>query len=161
MGTIPPRRWLYWRLVNRNPNRLLVTSFNTRFLNSLPSGRVFERISVSKLNRSTRFLVMNRLNEVVFPKDEEIPGYLARDLKARGEISKMISPSFKNEGTAKGFGGALAAKYPGERFYLAKVIAGCVVEPATGPWVATGAALADDNTAEDLDGDLDGADDNE
>lgn len=118
---------------------------------------------MSKLNKSVRFLVMNRVNEVVFPKDENIPGYLAKDLKARGELSKMISPSFKNEGTAKGFGAALAGKYPGERFYLAKVIAGVCVEPANGPWVATGTAVRDDATAEDLDDGADGldADDNE
>ena len=120
---------------------------------------------MSKLNKSVRYLVMNRINEVVFPKDENVPGYLAKDLKARGELSKMISPSFKNEATAKGFGAALAGKYPGQRFYLAKVIAGVCVEPQDGPWVATGATVRDDATAADLDtdGEADGldADDNE
>lgn len=108
---------------------------------------------MSKINKSVRFLVLNRVNEAVFPKDEEIPGMTAAQLKATGAISKKISPSFKNKEDAQKFGAAVAAKYPGERFYLAQVIAGVMVEPATGPWVATGTALHDDTTAEDLDGD--------
>jgi hypothetical protein len=119
---------------------------------------------MSNLNKSVRYLVMNRTNQPVRAKDENIPGFLARDLKARGILKKMVSPSFLDEGVAKGFGAALAAKYPGQRFYLAKITAGCVVEPQQGPWVPTGGAVADDNTAADLDTDevdADDADDNE
>lgn len=105
------------------------------------------------LNKSVRFLVLNRTNEVIAPKDEDIAGMDAATLKAQGAIPKKYSPSFKTKESAQKFGAALAGKYPGERFYLAQVIAGCVVEPATGPWVATGTALHDEATAEDLDGD--------
>jgi|SRR5688500_17950861 len=115
---------------------------------------------MSKLNRSVRYLVLNRTNEVIAPRDEMLPGFDPAALKASGEIAKKFSPSFKNEGTAKAFGAALASKYPGERFYLSKVIAGCVVEPAQGPWVATGTALADEHMADDADG-LDDGTDNE
>jgi hypothetical protein len=108
---------------------------------------------MAKLNRSVRYLVLNRTNEVVAPRDEDIAGMDAATLKAQGEIAKKFSPSFKNKGTAEKFGGALAAKYPGERFYLAQVIAGCVVEPQNGPWVATGTALHDEVLADDIDGD--------
>lgn len=116
-----------------------------------------------KLNRNVRFLVLNRTNQAVRPKDENIPGQTAAELKAAGKIGKKYSPSFLTEQSAKEFGAALAAKYPGERFYLVKVIAGCMVEPATGPWVATGTAVADETLAADLDGEggLDDADDNE
>jgi len=116
-----------------------------------------------KLNRNVRFLVLNRTNQAVRPKDENIQGQTAAELKARGEISKKYSPSFKSEAGAKAFGAALAAKYPGERFYLVKVIAGCMVEPTTGPWVATDTAVADETLAANLDdeGGLDDADDNE
>lgn len=111
---------------------------------------------MAKVNRNVRFLVLNRTNEVITPRDENIAGMDAASLKASGEIAKKFSPSFKNKVTAQKFGAALAAKYPGERFYLAQIVAGVVVEPATGPWVDTGAALHDEATAEDLDGDDDG-----
>lgn len=101
------------------------------------------------LNKSVRFLVLNRTNEVIAPRDEDIAGMDAATLKAQGEIAKKYSPSFKNKGTAQKFGAALASKYPGERFYLAQVIAGCVVEPATGPWVATGTAVHDEMLVDD------------
>lgn len=116
---------------------------------------------MSKLNRNVRFLVLNRTNQAVAPRDEMISGFDPAALKAAGEISKKFSPSFKNENKAKEFGAALAKKYPGERFYLAKITAGVMVEPSTGPWVATGTAVADEVTAEDLDGDLDDGSDNE
>jgi hypothetical protein len=116
---------------------------------------------MSKLNKSVRFLVLNRTNQAVRALDENIPGMDAATLKARGEIAKKISPSFKNKGTAEKFGAALASKYPGERFYLAQIVAGCVVEPATGPWVATGATVADEHMADDVDLDSDDTDDNE
>lgn len=117
---------------------------------------------MAKLNRNVRFLVLNRTNQVVRPKDENISGFEPAALKAAGEIPKKYSPSFANEGTAKAFGAALAAKYPGERFYLAKVTAGVMIEPQAGPWVATGTALADEHMADEGDDEsLDGADDNE
>jgi hypothetical protein len=111
---------------------------------------------MSKINRNVRFLVLNRTNEVIAPRDEDIAGMDAATLKAQGEIRKKYSPSFKNKATAQKFGAALAAKYPGENFYLAQVVAGVKVEPATGPWVETGTALHDENLAEDLDGEDDG-----
>lgn len=116
---------------------------------------------MAKLNRNVRFLVLNRTNQVIAPKAENLPGFEPAALKAAGEIPKKYSPSFANEGTAKAFGAALAAKYAGERFYLAKVTAGVMIEPAAGPWVATGTALADEHMAEGDDESLDGADDNE
>lgn len=115
---------------------------------------------MAKLNRSVRFLVLNRTNQAVAPRDENIAGQSAAELKARGDIRKKYSPSFMNKEAAQKFGAALAAKYPGENFYLAEITAGCVVEPKTGPWVATGTALADETLAEDIDSDddLDGSD---
>lgn len=117
---------------------------------------------MSKLNRTVRYLVMNRTNEVIAPRDESLAGFDPAALKAAGEIPKKFSPSFKNKAKAEAFGAALASKYPGERFYLAQIVAGCVVEPATGPWVATGTALADEHLAGDVesddDSDLDGSD---
>jgi hypothetical protein len=115
--------------------------------------------NMAKLNRSVRYLVLNRTNEAVVPRDENLPGFAAADLKASGDIRKKYSPSFMNEGAAKAFGAALAAKYPGQTFYLATITAGCLVEPATGPWVPTGAGIADETLAEDVDSeDLDGSD---
>lgn len=108
-----------------------------------------------KLNKSVRFLVLNRTNQAVAPRDENLPGFDPAALKASGEIRKKYSPSFKSEGTARAFGAALASKYPGERFYLAEIIAGCMVEPAQGPWVATGEGLADEHMAADVDEDCD------
>jgi hypothetical protein len=118
---------------------------------------------MSKLNRSVRHLVLNRTNQAVAPRDENLPGFEPAALKAAGEIRKKFSPSIKSESVAKAFGAALASKYPGERFYLAKIVAGCMVEQ--GPWVATGTALADEHVAseecdDDSDGDL-GDTDNE
>lgn len=116
---------------------------------------------MAKLNTNVRFLVMNRTNQVIAPKDENLAGFEPKALKAAGEIPKQYSPSFKNRAKAEAFGAALAAKYPGERFYLSQVVAGCMVEPKVGPWVATGTTLRDDATAEDLDGEGDDLDDNE
>jgi hypothetical protein len=116
---------------------------------------------MSKLNRNVRHLVLNRTNQVIAPRDEMLPGFDPAALKAAGKIAKKYSPSFLDEGTAKAFGAALAAKYPGERFYLAKITAGCVVEPAAGPWVATGTAVADEHMAADVDSDALDDSDNE
>lgn len=97
-----------------------------------------------------RYLVMNRTNEVIAPRDEEVEGFNAADLKAAGEIPKKFSPSFQNEGTAKRFACALAAKYPGERFYVAKVLGGAVVEPQLGAWSdASSGVLHDTELAPD------------
>lgn len=116
---------------------------------------------MSKLNRSVRYLVLNATNQAVKPKDEMLAGFDPAVLARDGEIRKKHSPSFKNRAKAEAFGAALAGKYAGQRFYLAQIVSGCVVEPATGPWVATGAAVRDDLTAEDIEG-LDGdGEDNE
>lgn len=104
---------------------------------------------MSKLNKNVRYLVLNRTNEVIAPRDEMLPGFDPAALKAAGEIAKKFSPSFKNKSKAEAFGAALAGKYPGERFYLAQIVAGVVIEPQTGPWVATGTALHDENLADD------------
>lgn len=121
---------------------------------------------MSKLNTTVRYLILNRTNEAVLPRDENIAGMDAATLKAAGEIPKKFSPSFKNKTTAQKFGAAVAAKYPGERFYLVQVVAGCMVEPATGPWVPTGAAaLHDEHMADGADTSndeaVDGDEDNE
>lgn len=116
---------------------------------------------MSKLNGNVRYLVLNRTNEVIAPRDENVAGMDAATLKAQGEIAKKFSPSFKNKATAEKFGAALASAYPGERFYLAQVIAGCVVEPKTGPWVATGTAAHDEMLATDVEGDTEDLDGNE
>lgn len=97
-----------------------------------------------------RYLVMNRTNEVIAPRDEMLAGFDPADLKAAGEIPKKFSPSFKNEGTAKRFSCALAAKYPGEAFYVSKVLGGAKVEPVLGAWSdAVAGELHDEALAED------------
>lgn len=103
------------------------------------------------LSAKIRFLVLNRTNEVIAPRDEDIAGMDPASLKASGEIPKKFSPSFQNKATAQKFACALAAKYAGERFYVAQVLGGAVVEsPAT--WAdATTGVLHDEATAEDLD----------
>lgn len=105
------------------------------------------------LNAKVRYLVMNRLNEAIAPRDEMISGYDPADLKARGEIPKKFSPSFANLATAKGFCQALASKYQGERFYVAQVLGGAVVE-APSTWSdARPGVLHDETLADDVDGD--------
>lgn len=103
------------------------------------------------LNAKIRHLVMNRTNQVIAPRDEGLEGYDPADLKARGEIPKKFSPSFVNEETARGFAAALALKYEGERFYVAKVLAG--VEAGKVAWSEASpvGSLADTATAADLD----------
>lgn len=101
-----------------------------------------------------RFLVMNRTNQVIAPRDEELDGFDPAALKASGMIPKKYSPSFRDaDGTtgAKAFASALAAKYPGERFYVAQVLGGAVVESPAAWSNAVAGALHDDSTAEDLD----------
>lgn len=99
-----------------------------------------------------RYLVMNRTNQVIAPRDEELDGFDPADLKASGEIPKKFSPSFKSADTAKGFASALASKYPGERFYVAMVLGGAVVEPNPAPWSdAVAGELHDEQTADALD----------
>ena len=105
------------------------------------------------LNAKTRYLVMNRLNEAIAPRDEMLTGYDPADLKRRGEIPKKFSPSFANLGTAKGFCQALASKYPGERFYVSQVLGGAVVETPSAWSDARVGALHDENLADDVDGD--------
>jgi hypothetical protein len=108
------------------------------------------------LNAKIRHLVMNRTNQAIAPRDELLDGFDPADLKARGEIPKKYSPSFVNEGTARGFAAALAAKYPGERFYVAKVVAGCTKSDVQWSEATPVTSLADEATADDL-----GAGDNE
>lgn len=107
-----------------------------------------------------RFLVMNRTNQVIAPRDEQLAGYIPAELKASGDIPKKFSPSFTNEAKARGFAEALALKYGGENFYVSKVIAG--VSTATVNWseAVPVTALADTNLAADDDG-LDDGSDNE
>ncbi len=107
------------------------------------------------MSAKIRFLVMNRTNEVIAPRDEQLAGFDPAALKAAGELPKKYSPSFKSEGKAKAFAGALAAKYGGERFYVAKVIGGAVATNVT--WSdATVGELHDEVTAEECDSDDDG-----
>lgn len=103
------------------------------------------------LSAKIRHLVMNRTNQVIAPRDEMLSGFDPACLKASGEIPKKYSPSFVNEATARAFAQALATKYPGERFYVARVLAG--VEAATVNWseATPVASLADTATASDLD----------
>lgn len=103
------------------------------------------------LSTKIRHLVMNRTNQAIAPRDENLPGFDAADLKARGEIPKKFSPSFVNEGTARDFAAALATKYEGERFYVAKVIAGCEAAAVSWSEAVPVGSLADTATAEDLD----------
>lgn len=103
------------------------------------------------ISAKIRYLVMNRTNEAVAPRDEELPGFDAAELKAAGEIPKKFSPSFQNEGTAKRFACALAAKYPGQNFYVAKVLGGAAVEPQLGAWRdAAAGVLHDEVTADEI-----------
>lgn len=102
------------------------------------------------LSAKIRYLVLNRTNQVIAPQDEDIEGMDKRTLKAAGEIPKQFSPSFQNKATAQKFACALAAKYEGERFYVAQVLGGAVVETAS--WTdATAGVLHDEATASDLD----------
>lgn len=95
------------------------------------------------LNAKIRFLVMNRTNQAIAPRDEMIEGFDPAALKADGEIPKKYSPSFVNEATARAFAQALAGKYPGENFYVAKVLAGVTASSVT--WSeASPATLGDD-----------------
>lgn len=103
---------------------------------------------MSKLNSSVRYLVMNRTNEVIAPRDENLPGFDPADLKAAGMLPKKFSPSFASadgENGAKAFAQALAAEYKGERFYVAKIVGGAVDAPT---WVDAGTAVHDTNTVD-------------
>lgn len=102
------------------------------------------------LNTKTRFLVMNRTNQVIKPRDEKLGGALdAGALKAAGEIPKKHSPSFINEGTARDFAEALANKYPKQRFYVAEVVAGCVKDEVS--WSEAAPVELADTQAEGID----------
>lgn len=103
------------------------------------------------ISAKTRFLVMNRTNQAIPPRAENLAGYLPADLKAAGEIPKKFSPSFVNEGTARGFAAALATKYPGQRFYVAEIVAGCVKSDVAWSEATPVAGLLDEATADDLD----------
>jgi hypothetical protein len=100
-----------------------------------------------------RYLVMNRTNEVVAPRDEMLAGFDPAALKASGEIPKKFSPSFKNKGTAQKFAGALAAKYGGQTFYVAQVIGGSVATNVT--WSDAVAGELHDDALADTDEDDD------
>jgi hypothetical protein len=102
------------------------------------------------LNTKIRYLVLNRTNQAVAPRDEMLEGYDPADLKASGEIPKKFSPSFVNEATARGFAEALALKYGGERFYVAKVLAGVQSEAVAWSEASPVTSLADTATADDL-----------
>jgi hypothetical protein len=98
-----------------------------------------------------RYLVLNRTNEVIAPRDENLPDFDPAALKAAGEIPKKFSPSFTNKDTAKAFASALAAKYGGDRFYVAQVLGGAVVETSSWTDAVSGELydeiLVDDDTA--------------
>jgi hypothetical protein len=102
------------------------------------------------LNAKIRYLVLNRTNQAIAPRDENIAGFLPADLKTAGEIPKKFSPSFVNEDTARGFAGALALKYPGERFYVAMVLAGVVKGDLTWSEAEPVDLLDDTSVATDL-----------
>jgi len=111
------------------------------------------------MQAKVRYLVMNRTNEVIAPRDEDLPGFDPAALKAAGEIPKKYSPSFKSKEKAKAFATALAAKYGGEAFYVAQVIGGA--RTVSTQWAdATVGTLHDENLADDGDG-LDDGTDNE
>lgn len=105
------------------------------------------------LNAKVRYLVMDRTNQVIAPRDEDIAGYDPAALKAAGEIPKKFSPSFQNLAKAKAFCQALAGKYPGERFYVTQVLGGAVVEAPTTWADARPGALHDENLADDVEDD--------
>ena len=114
---------------------------------------------MSKLNANLRTLVLNATNQVIIPKDERIPAFDVRDLKSRGILRKQYSPSFlgtEGEQVARDFAEALATKYPGQRFYVATVMAG--VESASTRWVETGSVADEHVASESCDGDGEGND---
>jgi hypothetical protein len=118
------------------------------------------------MNAKIRYLVLNRTNQVIRPRDENLPGLDAATLKAEGEIPKKFSPSFLNEDKAREFAAALATKYAGERFYVAMVVAGVTSQSLTWSEAEPVDGLLDENTAADLGTDADvnaddDADDNE
>lgn len=102
------------------------------------------------LSTKTRFLVMNRTNQVIAPRDEMLPGFLPADLKASGDIPKKYSPSFVKEDKARDFAGALASKYEGQRFYVSEVIAGCEAASISWSEATPVTGLADESLAADL-----------
>lgn len=112
------------------------------------------------LTAKVRFLVLNRTNQVIKPRDENLAGMTAAELKAQGEIPKKFSPSFIKEETARNFAEGLAHKYPGERFYVAMVLAGVTKGGVSWSEAEPVDALDDSNTASVID-DLDDGTDNE
>ena len=100
-----------------------------------------------------RYLVMNRTNEVIAPRDEKLAGFDPAALKAAGEIPKKFSPSFKSKAKAQSFAGALAAKYGGQTFYVAQVIGGSVATNVTWSDAVAGELHDESVTEEDLDDD--------
>ena len=103
------------------------------------------------LNTKTRFLVMNRTNQAIKPRDERLPGMSAEELKASGDIPKKYSPSFVREETARAFAEGLALKYPGQNFYVAEVIAGVAKGNVSWSEASPVDGLDDADTAADLD----------
>lgn len=103
------------------------------------------------LNAKVRYLVLNRTNETIAPRDEMIAGFDPAALKAAGEIPKKFSPSFRNLAKAKAFCQALASKYPGERFYVSQVLGGAVVESPSAWSDARPGELHDEALADDED----------
>lgn len=97
-----------------------------------------------------RFLVLNRVNQVIRPKDENLPGMSAKELKAAGEIPKQYSPSFINEATARDFAEGLALKYKGQRFYVATILAGVSHGETVWSEAVPVDGLADNATADDM-----------
>lgn len=109
------------------------------------------------LSPKIRYLVMNRTNQVIAPRDEMLEGYDPADLKAAGDIPKKFSPSFTNEAKARGFAEALAKAYEGQNFYVTKVIAGVTTSSVQWADATPVTALADESLVED-DGLADGTD---
>lgn len=103
------------------------------------------------LNAKIRHLVLNRTNQVIAPRDEMLDGFDPADLKARGEIPKKYSPSFVKEATARSFAEALAVKYPGEHFYVSKILAGVASQEVAWSEATPVTSLADEATADVLD----------
>lgn len=103
------------------------------------------------LSAKVRYLVLNRTNQVIKPRDENLPGMAAAELKAAGEIPKKFSPSFINEQTARDFAEGLALKYKGENFYVAQVIAGVTKGDVQWSEATPVESLDDSATAADLD----------
>ena len=89
----------------------------------------------------TRFLILNRVNVAILPRDNEY---------STDDVAAAHSPSFTSKEKAMEFGTFLADENPGERFYLAR-IESVACTPTSTIWLDTVPASCDDECSGDDD----------